>query len=88
MNKGLFGPYRGIVTDNEDPSGLMRIRARVPDVFGELDTPWAMPCVPPGVTSVPEMGAFVWIEFEAGDPSHPIWMGTAGVAGSSPDAED
>ena len=79
MSERFFGPYRGIVTDNDDPSGLMRIRARVPEIFGELETPWALPCVPPGVRSVPEIGTLVWIEFEAGDPSRPIWMGTTSV---------
>ena len=85
MSERFFGPYRGIVTDNDDPSGLMRIKARVPEIFGELETPWALPCVPPGVRSVPEIGTLVWIEFEAGDPSRPIWMGTAGVEGFSRD---
>jgi len=73
--------------NNEDPEGLMRIKALVPDVLGEQETTWAAPCVPPGVRSVPEVGTRVWIEFEAGDPSRPIWMGTAGVAGSSREGE-
>ena len=73
-----FGPYRGIVTDNDDPTDRMRIRVRVPEVLGELENPWASPCVPPGVGAVPDVGSRVWIEFEAGDPSHPVWMGTAG----------
>ena len=88
MSNKYFGPYRGIVTDNNDPSGRMRIRVRVPDVLGELETPWASPCVPPGVRSVPDIGTLVWIEFEAGDVSQPVWMGTAGVAASSRDGEE
>ncbi len=83
MSNQYFGPYRGIVTDNDDPSGLMRIKAHVQEIFGEVETPWASPCVPPGVRSVPDVGAIVWIEFEAGDPARPIWMGTAGVAESA-----
>jgi hypothetical protein len=81
MSDRYFGPYRGIVTDNDDPSGRMRIRVRVPEVLEELDA-WALPCVPPGVESVPEVGTAVWIEFEAGDLEHPVWMGTLGVGGS------
>jgi hypothetical protein len=81
MSDQYFGPYRGTVTDNDDPSGRMRIRVRVPDVLGELDA-WALPCVPPGVESVPEVGTVVWIEFEAGDSEHPVWMGTLGVGDS------
>ncbi len=75
-----FGKYRGLVTDNEDPSAIGRIKAQVPEVFGELSTPWATPCAPyagPGVGfhAIPPVGAGVWIEFEAGDPSRPIWTG-------------
>jgi hypothetical protein len=81
MSERCFGPYRGIVTDNDDLSGRMRIRVRVPEVLGELDA-WALPCVPPGVESVPEVGTVVWIESEAGDPEYPIWMGTLGVEDS------
>ena len=74
-----FGKYRGTVTDNDDPTSRGRIKVRVPAVLGELES-WAMPCVPyagAGVGShmIPEAGAGVWIEFEAGDPSYPIWSG-------------
>jgi hypothetical protein len=39
-----------------------------------------MPCVPmagpnAGVFAVPPVGAGVWIEFEGGDPTLPIWAG-------------
>jgi hypothetical protein len=87
MNNQYFGPYRGQVTNNVDPDGLMRIKARVPDVLGELETNWALPCVPPGFGSVPDVGTSVWIEFEAGDPTYPIWMGTFGSPDSSRDGE-
>jgi hypothetical protein len=76
-----YGKYRGIVTDTADPSSIGRIKAQVPDVFGaDVVTPWATPCTPyagPGVGfhAIPPVGAGVWIEFEAGDPSRPIWSG-------------
>lgn len=81
MSRRYFGVYRGTVTENDDPSGGMRIRVRIPEVLSELDA-WALPCVPPGVESVPEVGTVVWIEFEAGDPQYPVWMGTLGVGDS------
>lgn len=28
-----------------------------------------------GLYTIPEVGAGVWVEFEAGHPSHPIWVG-------------
>ena len=75
-----YGKYRGIVTDNEDPRGLGRIRARVPEVLGDVETGWALPCAPyagdgSGQFTVPSPGAGVWIEFEAGNVSRPIWAG-------------
>ena len=76
-----YGKYRGIVSDNADPSSMGRLKAQVPEVFGEsVVTPWATPCAPytgagVGWHAIPPVGAGVWIEFEAGDPSRPIWSG-------------
>lgn len=75
-----FGKYRGLVQDEEDPENMGRVTARVPELFGEEDLPWAMPCAPfagagHGLVLIPEQGDGVWIEFEAGDPSRPIWSG-------------
>ena len=76
-----FGKYRGLVADNQDPAAIGRIKAQVPEVFGDaVLTPWATPCAPytgagVGLHSIPPIGAGVWIEFEAGDPSRPIWSG-------------
>ena len=75
-----YGKYRGIVSDVDDPENLGRIRARVPEVLADVVSPWALPCAPyagdgSGSYRVPSVGAGVWIEFEAGDPSRPIWTG-------------
>lgn len=75
-----YGKYRGIVVDNEDPNGLARLKARVPEVFGDVESGWALPSVAyagpdAGVHVVPPVGAGVWLEFEAGDVSRPIWTG-------------
>lgn len=75
-----YGKYRGIVVDNSDPQQLGRIRAHVPEVLGDVEGGWALPCVPyagagSGQYTVPEPGTGVWIEFEAGDLSRPIWSG-------------
>jgi len=80
MSVKYFGKYRGLVTDNRDPEQMGRIRARVPDVLGEADTPWAMPCVTLPLSDdvgsgLPDIGSNVWIEFEQGDPEYPIWSG-------------
>ena len=81
VQQRFYGKYRGLVTNNVDPQNLGRLQAMVPEVWGE--TPglsWAVPCAPfagmqAGFFAVPPMGAGVWIEFEAGDVSRPIWVG-------------
>jgi uncharacterized protein involved in type VI secretion and phage assembly len=75
-----YGKYRGRVTNNEDPKNLGRIRARVSEVLGDVETGFALPCAPyagygVGFFALPPVGAGVWIEFEAGDVSRPIWSG-------------
>lgn len=76
MTNSFYGKYRGVVTSNEDPSMLGRIRVSVPDVLGSGENAWAMPCAPAGGSlALPAEGAGVWIEFERGDPSSPIWSG-------------
>lgn len=80
MSDTYFGKYRGTVTDIQDPLFIGRIRAKVPDVLGDDESGWAMPCAPFGGQSVgffalPTTGAGVWIEFEHGDSDYPVWTG-------------
>lgn len=80
MNGKFYGKYRGKVTDNKDPLMIGRIQAKVPDVMGDQNSGWAMPCAPFGGSGVgffalPAVDAGVWIEFEHGDPDYPIWSG-------------
>lgn len=75
-----FGKYRGLVKDVEDPENLGRVKATVPEVYGTEDSPWAMPSVTfaganYGLLMLPKVNDGVWIEFEAGDISRPIWTG-------------
>ena len=74
----FYGKYRGIASA-VDPA-TCRIKAKVPAVFGDAETGWCMPCVPyagpgVGIAFLPEIGSGVWIEFEGGDVSYPIWVG-------------
>jgi len=74
----FYGKYRGIVSAVD--ASTMRIKVKVPSVLGETDTGWCMPCVPyagpnVGFAFLPETGSGVWIEFEGGDVSYPIWVG-------------
>ena len=75
-----YGKYRGTVTDNHDPRNQGRIRVHCPEILGDVDSGWALPCTPyagdkTGIYAVPPIGAGVWVEFEAGDVSRPIWVG-------------
>ena len=61
-------------------SSVGRIRVLVPAVLGTEVSPWAEPCAPyagpgMGLYAVPPVGAAVWVEFEAGQISRPIWSG-------------
>lgn len=85
----VFGKFTGTVLNNLDPSGMGRLQASVPEVLGEVPTGWAKPCVPyagptSGFFSVPPIGAGVWLEFEAGDVSRPIWTGCYWGVGEVP----
>jgi hypothetical protein len=76
-NTRFFGTYRGIVVDNTDPLNRNRLQLKVPQIFGDLSTEWAWPVVPSGVSLVtPAVGEGVWVQFEGGDASFPIWVGT------------
>jgi len=86
-----FGKYRGTVVDNQDPTNRGRVKVRVPSVLNDLNV-WAMPCLPyagnnVGIFTVPEPGAGVWVEFEAGDLSYPIWTGGFWADGEVPKNE-
>jgi hypothetical protein len=80
LRERVWGKYRGAVQNNLDPEGLGRIQATVPEVLGDVPTGWATPCIPyagpgSGFFSIPPVGAGVWIEFECGDVSRPVWTG-------------
>jgi len=85
----FYGKYRGIVSDNKDSQMLGRIQAKVPDIFGENVSGWALPSSPyagngVGLFLIPPVDAWVWIEFEHGDPEYPIWSGCFWSEGQTP----
>lgn len=97
MTDRFHGKFLGVVVDNDDPKGLVRLRVRVPEVFGDESTGWALPCSPyagagVGLAAVPPVGSLVFVEWPAGDTSRvPIWSGGAwpdgdGVGDAGPDA--
>ena len=87
--KLYYGKYRGTVKNNIDPELRGRLLVNVPAVMGSLASTWAMPCFPyagqlAGVYAVPPINAPVWVEFEGGKPSSPIWVGGFYPLGQAP----
>lgn len=87
LRNRFFGKFRGTVTDVD--ASTLRIKANVPAVLADQPTGWCMPCVPyagdsVGMAFLPEVGSGVWIEFEGGDVSYPIWVGCYWRAGEQP----
>jgi uncharacterized protein involved in type VI secretion and phage assembly len=87
--KQFFGKYRGKVIDNVDPKQMGCMRVSVPAVLGTGTQSWAYPSVPyaglqTGFYAIPPVGANVWVEFEGGDPDHPIWTGCFWGPGEAP----
>lgn len=82
VQRKYYGKYRGFVVDNQDPEKRARLRVKVPSVLGDEETAWALPCLPfgglagHGWFAVPEVDAQVWVEFEEGELTQPIWTGT------------
>jgi len=84
----VWGKYAGSVQSSADPEQSGRLQVTCPAIFGATAL-WARPCVPyagPGVGFVflPPDGANVWIEFEGGDVSRPIWTGCFWGKGEMP----
>jgi type VI secretion system (T6SS) baseplate-like injector VgrG len=83
-----WGKYRGTVIENDDPLAMGRLLVEAPQVPAVAEN-WAMPCVPyagfqVGFFAMPEIGANVWVEFEGGNPSFPIWTGCFWAEGHAP----
>lgn len=87
LNK-VWGKYAGTVADNGDPQRMGRLQVRCNAILGSAVV-WAMPCVPyagkgVGMHFLPPKEAGVWIEFEGGDVSRPIWTGCYWAKGDLP----
>jgi cytoskeletal protein CcmA (bactofilin family) len=84
----FFGLYRGKVINNFDPMELNRLLVNVPTLpcsitsFAYPASPFGGPQV--GMVCTPPMGANVWVKFENGDPSYPVWVGCFWTEGMKP----
>ena len=85
----FYGKYRALVVDVQDPQFRGRIRVMCPKVLGEAKSSWCEPCIPVaydkgGDFAIPKLGEFVWVEFEEGNPSKPIYTGGLWCSNKSP----
>lgn len=89
-----YSSYRAIVASNEDPDNLNRLQLIIPEIGGsEIFEQWAFPkhCFGGkdyGIQVLPKRGDIVWVEFERGNPSVPIWMHGYFADGEKPEGED
>lgn len=68
--------YRAVVDENHDPLQRGRLQVSVPSVG--VSSVWAEACLPPVplvLLALPEAGSTVWVQFEEGDRSRPVWTG-------------
>jgi hypothetical protein len=89
LRNRFYGKYRGTVVDVD--ATTMAVKASVPNVLGTQTSGWCTPCVPyagpqVGFCMLPDIGSGVWVEFEGGDVSRPIWTGCYWVATDIPGA--
>lgn len=74
-----YGVYRATVVSTKDPLKKRRIKVLVPAIMGTTPTEWAWPIEDAALKSaVPAVSQGVWVMFESGDPSYPLWVGTFG----------
>jgi len=81
----FYGTYRATVKNNVDYENKKRLSLIVPQVSGSDTIDLVDPAVSSGSISsitVPEIGETVWVVFESGDPSYPLWMSGAGSGAS------
>lgn len=80
IGETIPGVVVGIVTDNQDPQQMGRVKLRFPWRAARDESPWARIAVPMagadrGTYFLPEIGDEVLVAFEAGDIHHPYVVG-------------
>lgn len=70
----IYGKYRAIVTDVNDLTKLGKVKVQCKELFGTNEY-WASPCFNPNEIRIPQKGDLVWIEFEGGVQTKPVWTG-------------
>jgi hypothetical protein len=77
----VFGRYRGLVREIGTGANLGLIKVIIPGIYGSRElSPWAEPApalAGPGYGALilPQEDDYVWVDFEEGNPSSPVWSG-------------
>ena len=92
-----MGPYRALVTDNNDPEKRGRVKVALPDLFWDpyeqscVESPWVESNSPAsdrqGFVNIPPVGEAVWVFVVDSTETGEAWelMYTGGPASGSPD---
>lgn len=77
-----YGLYKGIVEDNNDPTGCNQLKVRIGQFWGSSikgipteSLPWAKPASPLLTDPPIPIGTVVYVMFEEGDINDPVYIG-------------
>ena len=88
-----YSIYRAIVVQNDDPLASNRLKVAIPGIQGG-EILWALPKNQHGSEQTgfkylaPAIGDIVYISFELGDPSKPLWEYHSWASGQMPKSLD
>ena len=71
----IYGTVVGVVTNNQDPDGMARVKVKFPWLSSQDESQWARIACPPGLYLLPEVDNEVLVAFEHGDPRFPYVLG-------------
>lgn len=91
--EAVLGVVTGIVTNNQDPDGLGRVKVKLPRISGEDESNWAriaslMAGKDRGSFFLPEVEDEVLVAFEFGDISRPYVLGALWNGVDTPPADN
>lgn len=89
----FYGIAIGLVTNNQDPEGLGRVKVGLPWMSVEIESAWARVATPMagpgrGIYFLPEVGDEVLVAFEQGNLEMPYVLGGLWNGSDSPPAEN
>jgi len=75
-----YGLYRAKVVQRDDDRQRGRIKVQIPSITGSGKTQWVEACMNVGYDNggdlaIPKIGDTVWIAFEEGDITKPVYVG-------------